>query len=70
MSKPVEQGGFRVDTRRPHSHSKRRAQWRHVWAVASGMINGFDDGTLRPADSATRAQAVKILICFMDSLGL
>lgn len=38
MSKPAEQGGFRVDTRRPHSHSKRRAQWRHVWAVASGMF--------------------------------
>lgn len=38
MSKPVEKGGFRVDTRRPHSHSKRRAQWRHVWAVASGMF--------------------------------
>lgn len=27
-----------MDTRRPHSHSKRRAQWRHVWAVASGMF--------------------------------
>lgn len=40
------------------------------WAVASGIINGFDDGTLRPSHSATRAQAVKILICFMDSLGL
>ncbi len=40
------------------------------WAAASGIINGFDDGTLRPADGATRAQAVKILICFMDSLGL
>lgn len=38
MSKPVEQVHFRVDTRRPHSHSKRRAQWRHVLAVASGMF--------------------------------
>lgn len=38
MSKPVESGHFRVDTRRPHSHSKRRAQWRHVLAVASGMF--------------------------------
>ena len=40
------------------------------WAVALGIINGFDDGTLRPSEGATRAQAVKILICFMDSLGL
>jgi hypothetical protein len=38
MSKPVAKGGFRVDTRRPHSHSKRRAQWRHVWAVAAAMF--------------------------------
>ena len=40
------------------------------WAVASGIVNGFDDGTLRPSAGATRAQAVKILICFMDGLGL
>lgn len=35
---PVQHSNFRADTRRGHSHSKRRAQIRHVLAVMSGMF--------------------------------
>lgn len=37
-SLPVQRRGFRVDTTRTKSHSKRRAQIRHVLAVMSGMF--------------------------------
>lgn len=32
------------------------------WMVGAELINGFDDGTLRPGDTATRAQAAKLII--------
>ncbi len=37
-----------------------------IWAVDRGIINGFPDGTLAPFGSATRAQAVTIIVNFMD----
>ncbi len=37
-SLPVQRRGFRVDTTRTKSHSKRSAQVRHVLAVMSGMF--------------------------------
>ena len=40
-----------------------------IWAVDRGIINGFPDGTLAPFGSATRAQAVKIIVYFMDQYG-
>ena len=40
-----------------------------VWAVDRDVINGFPDGTLDPFGGATRAQAVKIIVCFMDHYG-
>lgn len=40
------------------------------WAVAKGIINGMGDGTVAPAASATRAQAVKMMTSFMDIYGL
>lgn len=35
---PVQRAGFHADTHRGHSHSKRRAQFRHVLAVMSAMF--------------------------------
>ena len=35
---PVQHRNFRADTSRGHSHSKRRAQTRHVLAVMSAMF--------------------------------
>ena len=35
---PVQHSNFRAETRRGHSHSKRRAQTRHVLAVMSAMF--------------------------------
>ncbi len=40
-----------------------------VWAVSRGIINGFPDGTLGPFGGATRAQAVKMIVYFMDMYG-
>lgn len=40
-----------------------------IWAVGRGIINGFPDGTLSPFGGATRAQAVKIIVYFMDMYG-
>ena len=40
-----------------------------VWAVGRGIINGFPDGTLAPFGGATRAQAVKMIVFFMDMYG-
>ncbi|WNX83773.1 S-layer homology domain-containing protein [Agathobaculum sp. NTUH-O15-33] len=37
------------------------------WAVQTGLISGMNDGTLRPKDSATRAQAATILTRFMEN---
>lgn len=37
-SAPVQSDRFKVDTRRPHSRTKRRSKIRHVLAVASGMF--------------------------------
>ena len=35
-----------------------------AWAVAEGLIQGFEDNTLRPAGNATRAQIATILMRF------
>ena len=35
-------------------------------ATANGFIDGMDDNTFRPADSATRAQAATIILRVMD----
>ncbi len=35
---PVQNNGFKVDTRRPHSRTKLRSKIRHILAVASGMF--------------------------------
>ena len=40
-----------------------------IWSVDRGIINGFPDGTLAPFGGATRAQAVKIIVYFMDMYG-
>ena len=40
-----------------------------IWAVSRGIVNGFTDGTLAPFGGATRAQAVKIIVYFMDMYG-
>lgn len=37
-----------------------------AWAVGTGLIGGFDDGTLRPGEKLTRAQAAKILTGFLE----
>ena len=40
-----------------------------IWAVGRGIINGFPDGTLAPFGGATRAQAAKMIVYFMDIYG-
>ncbi len=40
-----------------------------IWAVGRGIINGFPDGTLDPFGGATRAQAAKMIVYFMDMYG-
>ena len=40
------------------------------WAVAVGVLGGKADGTLAPRGTATRAQAAKMLVSFMDALGI
>lgn len=38
------------------------------WAIASGILTGFPDGTLAPAASATRAQAAAIMVRFLYAI--
>ena len=38
------------------------------WAVANGLVQGYTDGTLKPKDSATRAQLAAILMRFMKNV--
>ena len=40
------------------------------WAAAAGILNGRSDGTLAPQGTATRAQTAKMLVAYMDALGL
>ncbi|MDD6188607.1 MAG: S-layer homology domain-containing protein [Clostridiales bacterium] len=40
------------------------------WAAAVGILNGNPDGTLAPQETATRAQAAKMLVTFMDVLDI
>ena len=40
------------------------------WAVAEGIINGFDDGYLAPGKSTSRAQAAQILKNYINRPGL
>ena len=35
------------------------------WAVENGLINGLGDGTLAPQGLSTRAQAAKVIHCFI-----
>ena len=37
------------------------------WVVASEIIKGYEDGTIRPADQVTRAQAAAIFSRFMKN---
>lgn len=37
-----------------------------VWAVSEGIINGYSDGTLRPDNTASRAEVCAILMRYMD----
>ena len=38
------------------------------WAVENGILNGFEDGSLRPKGSATRAQAASLLTRYVQYL--
>lgn len=33
-----------------------------IWAAANGIVSGFGDGTFRPNEPATRAQAA-VMLC-------
>lgn len=37
-----------------------------IWATEKGIINGYEDGTLRPAAEATRAEVCAILMRYVD----
>ena len=39
-----------------------------TWAVENGIITGFEDGTLRPNDNATRAQVCTMLMRYRSML--
>ena len=39
------------------------------WAVAEGLLQGFEDDTLRPGGTATRAQIATILMRFCEGVG-
>ena len=39
-----------------------------AWAVAEGLIQGFEDNTLRPAGNASRAQIATILMRFCEGV--
>lgn len=38
------------------------------WALASGLLTGFPDGTVRPTASATRAQAAALIVRFLYAI--
>ena len=40
------------------------------WAAAKGILSGGGNDTLAPRDTATRAQTVKMLVSFMDVMGI
>lgn len=40
------------------------------WAVAAGIISGKSNGTLAPLGTATRAETAKMLVSFMDAMGI
>ena len=44
------------------------AQEAMAWAVAEGLLQGFEDGTLRPQGNATRAQIATILMRFCQTV--
>ena len=39
-----------------------------AWAVAEGLLQGFEDDTLRPQGNATRAQIATILMRFCEGV--
>ena len=39
------------------------------WAVEKGIINGYEDNTLRPAGEATRAEVCAVLMRHIDLAG-
>ena len=40
-----------------------------IWAAGAGLFGGFEDGTLRPQETATRAQAAKVFCVLLDPAG-
>ncbi len=40
------------------------------WACGTGILSGFEDGSLRPAGAASRSQTAKMLIYAMDAFGM
>ena len=44
------------------------AQIPMAWACAQGLLQGFEDDTLRPAGNATRAQIATILMRFCQTV--
>ena len=38
------------------------------WAVGQELVNGYEDGTLRPQGSATRAQIAAVLMRFCQNV--
>ncbi len=42
------------------------AQEAVAWAVGAGLLNGFEDGTLRPHETAVRAQTAKVFCLLLD----
>lgn len=37
-----------------------------AWAVENGLIDGYEDGTLRPAKNVNRAEVCKLLRCYSE----
>lgn len=47
------------------------AEWAHKpisWAYASGVISGYDDGSVRPLGTATRAEVAQVFINFSSEI--
>ncbi len=40
-----------------------------IWAVANGLINGMDDGTIAPKATSTRAQVAAVLMRYCEAFG-
>ena len=38
------------------------------WAISKGIITGYEDGSLRPKDTATRAQVAAVMQRFIENV--